>query len=181
MRKWVSDMNGQRMAVGMALVSALALGAQAAAGQETVSGGPSSALGLYGFAARGGVDFEGEGQAVVSVAFDMGHLLTERLRLRPSGELGFLGGDNTYLAAFELVYRFLDDRETAVPYIGGGFGVWGREDCGADDSCPGLWLQFVLGFEIRIRDRIAWMVEYHPADAFRRQRLLIGFTTRRGG
>ncbi len=174
-------MSGQRMAIAAALLSVLAVGAQSAAGQEPESGGPTSALGLYGFGVRGGVDFEGDGQAVVSVAFDMGHLLTERLRLRPSGELGFLGGDNTYLAAFELVYRFLDDRETAVPYIGGGLGVWGREECAADDSCPGLWLQFALGFEIRIRDRIAWMVEYHPADAFRRQRLLIGFTTRRGG
>jgi hypothetical protein len=42
-------------------------------------------------------------------------------------------------------------------------------------------VQFALGFEIRIRDRIAWLVEYHPLDALRRQRILIGFTTRRGG
>ena len=174
-------MNGRRMAVCTVLVAGLGLGTQVAAGQDTPSRGPSSALGLYGFGARGGVDFEGDGQAVVSVTFDMGHLLTERLRLRPSGELGFLGGDNTYLAAFELLYRFLDDAETAVPYVGGGFGIWGREECAADDSCPGVWFQFALGFEISIRDRIAWMVEYHPADAFRRQRLLIGFTTRRGG
>ena len=149
------------------------------AAQDAGAAVPSSGIGLYGFSARGGVDFEGSGQAVVSVALDAGHLFTERLRLRPSGELGFLSGDNTYLASFEVLYRFTPDREVAVPYLGGGLGVWGREACDTDDSCPGLWLQFVLGFELRIRDRLAWMVEYHPVDAFRRHRVLVGLTTRR--
>ena len=173
-------MTTRLMRVALAVVSLLAAGAPAA-GQDTTATTPSSALGLYGFGVRGGIDFEGEGQAVVSVAFDMGHLFTERLRIRPTAELGFLGSDNTYLASAELVYRILDDRETAVPYVGAGLGLWGREECSTDDSCPGLWLQFALGFEIRIRDRISWLVEYHPLDAFRRQRILIGFTTRRGG
>jgi len=149
------------------------------AGQEP-GRGPSSALGLYGFSARGGIDFKDSGQAVVSVALDAGHLFTERLRLRPSADLGFLSGDNTYLASFEVVYRLLDDREVAVPYLGTGLGLWGREECGSDTSCPGIWLQFVLGFEVRIRDRISWLMEYHPVDAFRRHRIMIGLTTRRG-
>lgn len=141
--------------------------------------GPRSAVGLFGFSARGGVDFEGSGQAVVSVGVDAGHLFTDRLRLRPSGELGFLSGDNTYLASFEVLYRFTSDRDVAVPYVGGGLGVWGREACDTDDRCPGLWVQAVLGFELRVRDGLAWMVEYHPVDAFRRHRVLIGLTTRR--
>ena len=167
--------------IATALAAAiLAVGAASAAGQDTTATRPSSALGLYGFGVRGGVDFEGEGQAVVSVAFDIGHLFTDRLRIRPTAELGFLGLDNTYLASAELVYRILDDRETAVPYVGAGLGLWGREECATDDDCPGVWLQFALGFEIRIRDHISWLVEYHPLDALRRQRILIGFTTRRG-
>lgn len=150
--------------------------------QEPSGPGTGSAIGLYGFSARGGVDFTEDDQAVVSVALDMGHLFTPRLRLRPSADLGFLGGeDNTYLASFEVVYRLLDDREVAVPYLGTGMGLWGREACGDDPSCPGLWLQFVLGFEVRIRDRISWLMEYHPVDVFRRHRIMIGLTTRRGG
>jgi hypothetical protein len=149
--------------------------------QEPTSNGPATAIGLYGFSARGGVDFEGSGQAVASVALDAGHVLTDRLRIRPSGEIGFLGGDNTYLANLEVVYRITADREVAVPYLGTGIGVFGRDACGADDGCPGLWLQFVLGFEVRLRDGIAWMIEYHPVDAFRRHRVMVGLTTRRGG
>ena len=161
----------------LGLMVALLLAAPGSAQDD--GGASSSGIGLYGFAARGGVDFEGSGQAIVSVALDAGHLFTDRLRLRPSGELGFLSGDNTYLASFEVLYRFTPDRDVAVPYLGAGLGVWGREACDTDDSCPGLWLQFVLGFEIRLRDGLAWMVEYHPVDAFRRHRVLVGLTTRR--
>jgi hypothetical protein len=164
------------------VLAGLALPSVASA-QEEVAPSPSSAIGLYGFSARGGVDFEGSGQAVVSVALDAGHLFTDRLRLRPSAEIGFLGGDvpdNTYLANLEVVYRIVGDREVAVPYVGTGLGIFGRDDCGADDACPGVWLQFVLGFEVGLRDGIAWVLEYHPVDAFRRQRILVGLTTRRG-
>jgi hypothetical protein len=171
----------RRITAGL-LVGTLALPllAGAAGAQEPGGGGPRSALGLYGFSARGGVDLTDDGQAVVSVALDVGHLFTQRLRVRPSADLGFLGGDNTYLASFEMVYRVLDDREVAVPYLGAGMGIWGREACGDDPSCPGLWLQFVLGFEVRIRDNISWLMEYHPVDVFRRHRIMIGLTTRRG-
>jgi hypothetical protein len=148
--------------------------------QEPTQTKPSTTIGLYGFSARGGVDFEESGQAVASVALDAGHLFTDRLRLRPSGEIGFLGGDNTYLANLEAVYRITGDREIAVPYVGAGFGIFGRDACGADDACPGIWLQFVLGFEVKLREGMAWMVEYHPVDAFRRHRVMIGLTTRRG-
>ncbi len=59
---------------------------------------PPFQLGVFGFAARAGVDFEGQGQALASFALDMGDLYTDRLRLRPSAELGFGWGENTYVA-----------------------------------------------------------------------------------
>ena len=150
--------------------------------EEPVPSGSSSstAIGLYGFSAMGGVDLEGDGQAIAAVAIDFGHLFTQRLRLRPSAEIGFLGDDNTYLLNLELLYRFTDDSQLAVPYVGTGLGLSGRDECGSDPGCPGLWLQFVLGFEMRIRQNVSWLLEYHPADAFRRHRLIIGLTTRRG-
>lgn len=147
---------------------------------EPTGSSRSTAIGLYGFSAMGGVDLEGEGQAIAAVAIDAGHLLTRRLRIRPSGEIGFLGPDNRYLLNLELLYRFADDSHLAVPYVGTGLGLGGREECGSDPGCPSVWLQFVLGFDMRIRQNISWLLEYHPADAFRRQRIMIGFTTRRG-
>ncbi len=167
--------------VSWLLVAALALGSPSLAAQEVSSGGRStSALGLHGFGVMGGVDFEGEAQMLGAVALDFGHLFTEQLRFRPSAEIGFLGGDNTYLANFELLYRFTDDAQLAVPYIGTGLALRGRDACGADPDCPNIWIQFVLGFEVRLRDRIGWTLEYHPADLLKRQRFLIGLTTRRG-
>lgn len=162
----------------LVLVAAPAVRAQ---GQvDEPSQGSSIAIGLFGFSAMGGVDLEGDGQALAAVALDMGHLFTDRLRLRPSGEIGFLGSDNTYLLNFELLYRFTDDAQVAVPYVGTGLGLHGRDECGSDPGCPGVWLQFVLGFEVRIRQHVSWLLEYHPADAFSRHRLMIGLTTRRG-
>lgn len=140
---------------------------------------PHTDIGLYGFSARGGADFEGPGQAIVSVALDVGHLFTRRLRLRPSGDLGFLGDDNTYVASFEVLYRLLDDTRAAVPYVGAGLGLFGQELCGQDPGCPGVWIQFAAGIELRARDPMNWLVEYHAMDAFDRHRFMIGLTTRR--
>lgn len=137
-------------------------------------------IGLYGFAARGGVDFEGQGQALASFALDMGNIYTDRLRLRPSAELGFGWGDNTYVANVEFVYRFTADTVVAIPYVGGGVALAGREGCDQSDDCPAFWAQFVLGFELRLRDVMSWLLEYHAEDAFRRHRIFLGLTTRRG-
>ena len=137
-------------------------------------------LGVFGFAARAGVDFEGQGQALASFALDMGDLYTDRLRLRPSAELGFGWGDNTYVANLEVVYRFTADTVLAVPYVGGGVALSGQEGCGAIADCPSVWAQFVLGFELKLRNQINWLLEYHAEDAFRRHRLFVGLTTRRG-
>jgi hypothetical protein len=137
-------------------------------------------LGLFGFSARAGVDFEGQGQALASFTLDMGDLFTDRLRLRPSAELGFGWGDNTYVANLEILYRFTADGEVAVPYVGGGIALSGQEGCGASDECPAVWAQFVLGFELRMQHQIGWLLEYHAEDALRRHRLFVGLTTRRG-
>jgi hypothetical protein len=146
-------------------------------GQEPAPPARRTELGLMGFSARGGVDFDSAGQAVVSVAVDLGYLLTPRMRLRPSGELGFLGGDNTYVANVEIVYRFRPDADVAVPYVGGGLGLFGRAACGSDPGCPHVWLQFSLGFELRVRPGVRWLIEYHPENAFRRQRVFVGLAT----
>jgi hypothetical protein len=140
---------------------------------------PWARVGLFGFGVRLGVDFEGDGQAVASMALDLGYVADERLRVRLSGELGFLNSDNTYLANLELIYRFMPDSAPAIPYVGGGLGLFGRAECEADPDCPALWAQFALGFEMRLRDEMNWLVEYHAEDTFRRHRVFVGLATRR--
>ena len=171
-----------RIAVAVLTALIVSTGPAVVQAQESEPGPPTprTALGLMGFSARGGVDFEGEGQVVVSVALDLGYVLTRRLRLRPSGELGFLGGDNTYVGNAELIYRFRPDADAAVPYVGTGLGLFGRAACGADPACPRVWLQFALGFELRIRPGVRWLLEYHPEDAFRRQRVFVGLASEGG-
>jgi hypothetical protein len=100
--------------------------------------------------------------------------------LRGSGELGVGSEANTYVFNAEIMFRFLPDAMTAVPYIGGGVGLFTQENCDTADTCPDLWLQFALGFEVRIRSYMAWFIEYHAEDVFNRNRLFIGLTTKRG-
>lgn len=139
---------------------------------------PWAALGLYGFGVRAGADLRGDDQAVVGATADLGYVYTPRLRTRLSGELGFLNGPNSYVGNVEVLYRFTPESSLAIPYLGGGIALAGNEACGADPDCPGLWVQFALGFELRLRETFNWLIEYHPQDAFRRHRLLIGLTTR---
>ena len=136
-------------------------------------------LGVFGFSARAGVDLEGQGQALASFAMDLGNLYSDRLRLRPSAELGFGWGDNTYVANLEALFRFTSDSDVAVPYLGGGIALSGQEGCGEVDDCPAVWAQFVLGFEMRMQHQINWLLEYHAEDAFRRHRFFVGLATRR--
>lgn len=138
-------------------------------------------IGLAGFGTRFGVDFSGDEQPVLGVSLDIGDLGMPRLRLRPSFEVGFGSGFDTYVVSLETVYRFVDDQEVAVPYLGGGLGLYSQEQCGAADSCPELWLQAALGFELRLRENLNWFIEFHAEDAFSRQRVFVGLTTRRGG
>lgn len=137
-------------------------------------------LGIRGFSARAGVDFEEQGQAVASFALDMGDIYTDRLRLRSSAEIGFGWGDNTYVASVEVIQRFTADAVRVVPYLGAGIALAGQEGCGEVDTCPSIWAQFVFGFEMKLRDQINWLLEYHAEDSFRRHRFFVGLTTRRG-
>ena len=137
-------------------------------------------LGLFGFGARVGVDLEGEGQLVTSMALDVGYLIVPQLRMRLSGDIGVFSGDNTYVGSYEFIFRFAPDTAIAIPYVGTGLGLFGEDNCGLDPDCPAVWIQFVLGFEMRLREGMNWLIEYHPMDAFRRQRLMIGLTPRRG-
>lgn len=137
-------------------------------------------LGLFGFGVRAGVDFRKSAQLVLGSTLDIGDLFSNRLRLRPSAELGVFNGPNTYVGNFEVLWRFTADEEVATPYMGGGIGVAGRDGCGSAPNCPGLWLNAVFGFELRYRSTFNWLLEYHGMDALRRHRFFIGLTTRRG-
>ena len=136
-------------------------------------------IGLLGFGVRGGADF-GNGAAVLGVALDAGNLFVDRLRLRPSAEIGMLKGPNTYVASVEGLYRLSRENQAVTPYLGAGLAVAGHAGCGTDASCPGLWINFVLGIEVRYRSTFNWLLEYHALDAFRRNRVYLGLTTRRG-
>jgi hypothetical protein len=138
-------------------------------------------LGIFGFGMRMGVDFSGRNQAVLSPTLDAGDLFTDRVRFRPSAEVGVGDTAVTYVMNLELMYRFTADKEAAVPYIGFGGGVYSQERCGAAPDCPRVWAQFALGFEIKFRQNMNWLLEYHGEDGLRRHRFFIGLTTRRGG
>ncbi len=137
-------------------------------------------VGLFGFGVRGGIDLSGSTQLVLGITLDAGDLLTNRLRFRPSGEIGVFNEDNTYVGTLEVLYRFTDDTETATPYAGAGFSVAGHGGCGSDKDCPDLWADIVVGFELHYRSTFNWLLEYHGMDAFRRNRIYVGLTTRRG-
>jgi len=84
-------------------------------------------IGLFGFGVRGGVDFRRSGQLVLGTTLDIGDLFSNRLRLRPSAEVGLFNGANTYVGNFEVLWRFTTDEEVATPYIGGGLALAGRD------------------------------------------------------
>lgn len=167
------------VAVGATL--AVGVGAQEFHPPPVQRSGPGGTrIGLLGFGVRAGADLSGEGAAVLGAALDIGNLFVDRFRLRPSAEIGILNGPNTYVASFEGLYRFGSDIQAVTPYVGGGLAVAGHADCGSDAGCPGLWLNVVLGIEVRYRSTFNWLFEYHALDAFRHNRLYLGLTTRRG-
>jgi hypothetical protein len=143
------------------------------------SGRAQTDIGLEGFSVRGGVDFN-DGQGVFGATLDLGQLFTERLRLRPAGEIGVWKGANSYVGSLEGIYRFTDDRETAIPYLGTGLALAGHDACGSDPDCPALRVTLVVGFELRFRQTFNWLLEYRGMGSFSHNRLYIGLTTRRG-
>ena len=157
---------------------------QQAAAQEFVS--PKShahtgtRIGLFGFGVRSGVDLRSAGQFLLGTTLDVGDLFSNRVRLRPSAEIGVFNGPNTYVGSFDTLWRFTEDEEVATPYIGLGLSVAGREGCGADPQCPDLWFNLTFGFELHYRSTFNWLLEYRAMDALHRHRLYVGLTTRRG-
>jgi hypothetical protein len=163
-----------------ALVLATALAAQEfhpPPVQRSHDGG--TRLGLFGFGVRGGLDL-GSRQLVLGSTLDAGNLFNPRLRLRPSVELGVFRGANTYTGSFEVAFRFTGDEQVATPYLGGGLSVAGHDGCAVDRSCPSLWVNVLVGVELHYRSTFNWLLEYHAMDLFRRNRIYVGLTTRRG-
>lgn len=170
------------MALRFSFLLCALLAAPLAAQQDSVLPPPSAPavrIGLLGFGARLGLDVDDDAHGVVGYTLDLGHLYTDRLRLRPSVEIGIQSGVNNFVGSAELLYRFTPDREVAIPYVGVGFALAGSTGCASNPDCPSLWLQFALGFEIHLRDQFNWLLEYHAEDALRRHRLFVGLTTRR--
>lgn len=171
-----------RLAVGalLGMVVAGVLAAQEFVPPRGPDARTGTRIGLYGFGVRAGFDFRGEGQLVVGTTLDLGDLFTRRIRLRPSAEIGVFNGPNTYVGNLEALWRFTDDDdEAAIPYLGAGIGIAGREGCGGDPDCPDLWLNIVFGVELHYGSTFNWLLEYHGMDALRRHRVYVGLTTRR--
>ena len=84
------------------------------------------------------------------------------------------------MGSLEGLYRLSGDTRAATPYLGGGLAIAGHAGCATDASCPAVWLNVVLGIEVRYRSTFNWLLEYHALDAFRRNRVYLGLTTRRG-
>lgn len=137
-------------------------------------------VGLEGFTSRFGVDVTDDNQAVMGAGLDLGNVGSNRFRFRSIVEVGFGTGTDTYVIGADIVYRFMPDTERAIPYVGIGPGIFTAEDCNAFTSCPKVWAQFTIGFELRLRQPFNWLVEYRAEDAFGRHRVFVGLTTRRG-
>src|SRR2546430_13508787 len=83
------------LALLLPAVATVALAAQEFHPPPVRSPGDGTRLGLLGFGVRGGIDLSGNTQLVFGVTLDAGNLLTNRFRLRPSGEIGVFNGVNT--------------------------------------------------------------------------------------
>jgi len=165
---------------GVALVAAGALAAQEFQPPHPRPAGKGTDLGLYGFGVRGGGEFGGSAALVGGMTLDLGNLFSDRVRLRPSAEVG-LQSRRTYVASLEALFRFTGDAESVIPYVGGGVSLAGHDACGSDPQCPDIWIDVALGFEVRFRSTFNWLLEYHALDLLRRHRVYLGLTTRRGG
>lgn len=158
---------------------AMSLHAQEFRPPPTAANAGGTRIALLGFGARSGIDFTGSDQLVVGLTLDLGQLFTNRLRLRPSGEIGVGSGASTYVGSLEALFRFTGDAAPAIPFAGAGLSVVGQERCDSTPGCPDLWFDVVIGFELPFRATFNWLLEYHGMDALRRHRFYVGLTTRR--
>lgn len=166
-------------AVGLSAALAGALSGQEFRPPSTGGGQNGTRIALLGFGARSGIDFTGNDQLVVGLTLDLGQLFINRLRVRPSGEIGVGSGASTYVGSLELLLRFTGDGAPAIPFVGTGFSVAGQERCDSTPGCPDLWFNVAIGFELPFRSTFNWLLEYHSMDALRRHRFYVGLTTRR--
>jgi hypothetical protein len=173
--------SGRRLAVAVTVaLAATRLDAQAFNPPTVQHATVGTHLGLYGFSVLAGGDFAAPSQVVLGVGLDAGTVVISALRVRPWAELGFANGVDTYVGSLEMLYRFAPDGAALVPYAGGGPGLESHAQCQADARCPAVWLNAVLGVEVRFRSTFNWIVQYHGLDLFQRSRLELGLTTRRG-
>jgi len=161
-------------------LAASSLTAQQFSPPKSGGSGGGTRIGLCGFGVRTGLDLKNNGQVVLGTTLDMGNLFTNRVRLRPSVEVGVFNGENSYAGSFEALWRFTDDEQVATPYLGGGVSLAGHGNCGLDPQCPDVWANVVFGIELHYRSTFNWLLEYHGMDTLRRHRVYIGLTTRRG-
>jgi hypothetical protein len=166
--------------IGVALLAAGALAAQEFQPPHPRPAGKGTHLGLYGFGVRGGAELSGSAALIGGIALDLGNLLSDRVRLRPSAEVG-LHSPRSYVASLEALFRFTGDGESVIPYLGGGLSLAGHDACGSDSQCPDVWIDVAFGFEVRFRSTFNWLLEYRALDVLRRHRVYLGLTTRRGG
>jgi hypothetical protein len=174
-------MRGHGLAVGVTVLLAVTrLDAQAFNPPTVQHATRGTHLGLYGFGVLAGGDVAAQSQLVLGVTLDAGTLLVSELLVRPSLELGFANGVDTYVGSLEVLYRFAPDGAGLLPYAGGGPGLYGHAHCQADARCPAVWLNAVVGVEVRFRSTFSWIVQYHGLDLLQHSRLELGLTTRRG-
>ena len=138
-------------------------------------------IGVDGFSTRLGLEFAGDQQGVLGATVDLGYLGSERLRLRPFGEVGFGNDSDSYVFGTDLILRLTSEREIAIPYFGLGIGVFASEACGELPDCPEIWPILTLGFDVRVQSQINWLIEYRSEDSFGRHRIFVGLATRTGG
>jgi len=169
------------LVLSLALALPTGIAAQRFATPDSVGAGLGGVrLGLFGFSAKGGADFQAGGRVIAGLAVDLGDIFTDRVRLRPSLEIGIDADTTHYISSAELMYRFTPDSQLAVPYVLFGLGLYGQQHCNTVAvGCPKVLAQFGLGFELKLDNHMSWMLEYHGEDALRRHRILVGLTTRR--
>jgi len=112
--------------------------------------------GCFGFGVRGGVDFRKSGQFVMEATLDLGDLLTNRIRLRPSAEVGVFNGPNTYVGNFEALWRFTTTRRWQTPYIGLGL-AWRAAKVAAPIRHARAVVKHRFGFELHYRSTFNWL------------------------
>jgi len=142
---------------------------------ETASSAEGLRFDLLAFSTRGGAQLNKTEQFVLGSTLDVVQLWTPQARIRGSFEVGF-GSPATSLGAnAEIIYRLQPDRAPAIPYVGLGVGYYD------DSAVQKVWPTVVMGFELKFRRSMNWLLEYHALDGLQQSRFLIGLATRPGG